>query len=316
MRAWPPFNRIATATARAALRLAGTRSEFLIRHLHRVGDVQSRLPDGRVLRLWSRADDWVSNQVYWRGWTGYEPETVPLFYLLATRSTVTLDVGAYVGFFTLLAAHANAAGQVHAFEPLPSAFARLREHVDRNGLTNVVCEPSAVGREPGEADFFHAGDDAIQELASDARATIPCSSSLSASFMASARGVTSRRVAVTTLDAYVTARALPRVDLIKIDTETTEPDVLFGAVELLKRWQPAIVCEVLPERGTEARLEALLFPLGYAAFHLTPRGPEPRDRIVGHPEWLNYLFCVRPPAEVAALDREARASAGLPPAAG
>ena len=316
LRASQPFNRLATGAARAAVSVFDARSDFLIRHLHRVGEVESRLPNGRVLRLWSRADDWVSNLVYWRGWTGYEPETVPLFYLLATRSHATLDVGAYVGFFTLLAAHANSSGQVYAFEPLPEAFARLREHVERNTLGNVVCEPTAIGRENGQADFFHMPAAATKEIASDARGSIPCSSSLSASFMAPVEGVVSRPVAVTTLDSYLATRKLGRVDLMKIDTETTEPDVLEGASALLASSRPAIFCEVLPAGGTERRLEELLFPLGYRAFHLTPRGPERRERIAAHPEWLNYLFAVRESEEIGALHREARILAGLAAAPG
>lgn len=311
VRSWQPFNRIATGATRGLLDLVGARPEFVVRHLHRVGSVRSRLPNGRDLRLWSRADDWVSNRVYWHGWTGYEAETTPLFYSLATRSRVTIDVGAYVGFFTLLAAHANAAGQVYAFEPLPEAFSRLKEHVERNGLTNVVCEKAAAGRVNGQADFFHAPADAVQEIASDARASIPCSSSLSESFMAPVQGVVSRRVAVMRLDSYLAARRLGRVDLMKIDTETTEPDVLEGALELLRSWRPAIFCEVLPGGGTERRLEELLFPLGYRAFLLTPRGPEPRDHVLGHPAWLNYLFAVRDAEKVGALHLEARALAGL-----
>lgn len=129
--------------------------------------------------------------------------------------------------------------------------------------------------------------------------------------MASAAGVVTTRVALTTLDDYLSSRKVARVDLIKIDTETTEPDVLEGALELLRSWRPAIFCEVLPGGGTERRLEELLFPLGYRAFLLTPRGPEPRDHVLGHPAWLNYLFAVRDAEKVGALHLEARALAGL-----
>ena len=313
LRAWPPLNRLATGSARAALSLAGVRSEFVVRHLHRVGSVASRLPNGRLLRLWSRADDWVSNQVYWRGWTGYEPETAPLFYLLASRARVTLDVGAYVGFFSLLAAHANAAGRVWAFEPLAEAFERLRENVARNDLGNVVLAQTAVGREVGQADFFHMRAGAIPQVASDAKASIPCSSSLSESFMRSSGEVESRRVPVTTLDSHLSAPERARVDLVKIDTESTEPDVLSGARQLLEASHPAIVCEVLPGRGTERLLEEQLFPLGYHAYHLTPQGPARQQRILGHPEWLNYLFSTREAQEVSALAAEARSLAGLAP---
>ena len=106
------MNWAATTATRWALAATGARSEFVVKHLHKVGTVRARLPNGRALRLWSRGDDWVSNQVYWRGWDGYEPETVPLFWRLAERSAVTLDVGAYVGYFALLAGHANPSGRV------------------------------------------------------------------------------------------------------------------------------------------------------------------------------------------------------------
>ena len=66
-----------------------------------------------------------------------------------------------------------------------------------------------------------------------------------------------------------------------------------------------------PGHDTGPQLEALLSPLGYRAFHLTQRGPELKERILGHPEWLNYLFTVREPKEIAVLDVEARTVAGL-----
>src|SRR5262245_54920135 len=110
---------------------------MVVKHLHRIGIVQSTLPNGRTLRLWCKADDWVSNLVYWRGWKGYEPETVSLFFRLATRARVTIDVGAYVGFFSLLAGHANTSGLVYAFEPMLDPLERLRKNVSLNELTNV-----------------------------------------------------------------------------------------------------------------------------------------------------------------------------------
>jgi hypothetical protein len=72
LRGSQPLNRVATATVRTLLRACNRRSEWVIRHLHRYGGVRFRLPNGRTARLWSRADDWVSNQIYWRGWNGYE----------------------------------------------------------------------------------------------------------------------------------------------------------------------------------------------------------------------------------------------------
>src|SRR5882724_8020540 len=79
LRVSQPVNYLVTSTVHALFSATGMRSEFVIKHLHRAGNVWLALPNSRTLRLWSRGDDWVSNQVYWRGWDGYEPETVPLF---------------------------------------------------------------------------------------------------------------------------------------------------------------------------------------------------------------------------------------------
>ncbi|HEX3151786.1 MAG TPA: FkbM family methyltransferase [Gemmataceae bacterium] len=288
LRTSQPFNGIATFGARAFLSGLGARSEWLIKHLHRSGRVSIRLPNDRILRLWSRGDDWVSNQVYWRGWDGYEPETTQLFFRLAAQSTVTLDVGAYVGYFSLLAAHANPAGRVCAFEPLPAVFERLTRNVALNGLTNVECVAAAASDFDGEADFFHIPDG------------LPTSSSLSAEFMHATTSHHSR-VTVARLDRMLEHRDLPRVDLIKVDAETAEPSVLRGAARILERDRPHIFCEVLADRADGIALEKTLRPLGYRYFLLTDAGPEPRERIEGHARWLNYLFTKLTQTEISAL---------------
>lgn len=289
LRASQPLNAIATSTVRAVLSTAGLHSELIVKHLHRVGSVSARLPNGRTLRLWSRADDWVSNQVYWHGWSGYEPETVPLFFRLATRARVTIDVGAYVGFFTLLAGHANPAGRVYAFEPLPDAFERLTQNIELNQLANVVAVASAVGDIDGSGEFFSASTN------------MPCSSSLSQDFMRNVETLCSFSVPVVTLDRFVRDCRLSSVDLVKIDTESTEPQVLHGMMETIRRDQPLIFCEVLMGRGSEELVQEVIDSIGYKAYLLTPDGPALRDRIEGHPVWLNYLFTRLGPSEVAAL---------------
>jgi FkbM family methyltransferase len=222
---------------------------------------------------------------------GYEPETVPLFFRLAQRSQVTIDIGAYVGFFTLLAAHANPEAQVYAFEPMPEVFDRLQKNISLNRMPHVQCLASAVSNAGGTAEFFHQSTG------------MPTSSSLSFDFMSSANGVISTTVPVTTLDSFVEEKMLSRVDLLKIDTESTEPDVLRGAINTIKRYQPMIFCEVLKGRGSEKPLEKILQPLGYRYYLLTSHGPELRDSIEGHPEWLNYLFTTLSPDEVESLYR-------------
>jgi FkbM family methyltransferase len=289
-----------TRGALSAVRLSAKLSTFATERLFPIGVVRTTLPNGRTLTLWSRGDDGVSNHVFWRGWDGYEPATTPLFYRLARRSAVTLDLGANVGFYTLLAAQANPAGRVHAFEPQPTAFERLQNHLGLNQVRNAEAHPVAVGDVDGTADLF-VGE-----------AGVPVSSSLSAEYLEAVRrdGPITRReeveavhVRVMPIDAFVRERAVERVDLVKLDVESFEPQALRGMSETLRRDRPHVVCEVIDGAGTAGALEEILEPLGYHYYRLTEAGPIPCSTIDGHGygEANNYLFTPLPPEQVARL---------------
>jgi FkbM family methyltransferase len=291
LRSSQPFNRIATAGSRSLLSLTGLKSEFLIKHLHRIDLVESRLPNGKTLRLQSKGDDWVSNQVFWRGWQGYEPETIPLFFRLAEKSQVTFDIGSYVGLFSLLAAYANENSKVFAFEPMAAIYERFKQNVVLNKLQNVEIVLGAVGAEEGEAEFFHLDG-----------AELPTSSSLSHEFVKDNENITSTKVKIFKLDTFIADKKIDCVDLMKIDTESTEPEVLRGALSLLERDHPNMICEVLKDRGSEQALAEILRPLGYNFYLMTPdEGLVKREQIEGHPEYLNYFFTILDPVEASKL---------------
>jgi FkbM family methyltransferase len=279
LRAWAPLNFVATSAARGITRTIGWQPDFLPHHLHRVGSVTCAIPGGGIIKLWSRGDDWVSNRLFWFGFEGYEPESATLFAALARTSRGTLDVGAYVGFYSLVAANVNRHAPVHAFEPMPAIFERLQNHIRINALANVFAHRFAVSDTNGSAEFFFPND-----------SPLPTSSSLSATYTDNVHLLVSTTVPVIRLDDFARQQGLKAVDLMKIDTETTELSVLRGAQEILSRDRPNIVCEVLADRAPAAGMMEMLTPLGYRFYLLTPQGPVPRSSIVGHPEYLNYLF--------------------------
>lgn len=280
VRSWTPLNVAVTSLVRGVVQRTGQEPGGLVRYLPRVGTVDAPLPGGATLRLWSRGDDDVASAVFWRGWAGHEPETAPLFFELASRARVTIDVGAHVGYFSLLAAFANRNARVCAFEPLPKVYARLERNVSLNGLTNVSCHRLALGRKSDRAEFFHVSD------------SIPSSSSLSRAFMESIvvnKQLVASEVDVTTFDEFAATNNVNGIDLIKIDTEATEDQVIGGMVETLARDHPRIVCEVLPDGPAEA-IEEILRPLGYQYSLLTDKGPQPCPHIVPDERWRNFLF--------------------------
>jgi len=245
------------------------------------------------MELWSEGDDWVTNLVYWRGWDSYEPETVRFWWVLAREASVVVDVGAYVGYFSLLAAAAQCEAVVYSLEPHPAVFERLKRHAALNGSGRIRPLPVAAGSEAGAADFFHVPGG------------LPTSSSLSRGFMQVHANLDSSRVSVARLDDLLAEQGATRVDLIKIDTESTEAAVLEGAERMVARWKPDIVCEVLAGQSDGRAIEAQLAPHGYRYWLLTDRGPLPRPAIEGHARWSNYLFSTRPPEAIHELSRQA-----------
>jgi len=277
VRASQPANAVLTGTVRTGLRLTGVRSEFAAMHLPRVGIARSRLPNGRVLTLRSAGDDWVSNRVFWHGWAGYEPEASRIFFELARRSRCTVDVGAHVGFCALLGAHANPGGQVIAFEPVDFVFDRLTRNAELNRVANLRTERLAVGERAERRPLRIASGDGIPS---------------NSGFRGGGAGARSVEVETVRLDDYLHEHRIDAVDLVKIDTEATEPEVLAGMPRTLRDDRPDILCEVLPWADTE-RLERLLEPHGYRYYQLLGDGPVQRPRITGEPVWFNYLFTAR-----------------------
>jgi FkbM family methyltransferase len=281
-----PFNRLATTSLKALFHDGRTTPEIILKYLPKVGQVNSRLPNGKTLKLWSFGDELYTNHTYWYGWNALEPETKTLFFEMARNSRVTLDIGAHVGTYALAAAWANPRGRVFAFEPLPVVFDRLSRNVALNQLSNLTCVRAAAGSHDHAADFYHVPNKTMDTTG------VPSSSSLSWDF-ASQPGVPieATRVDVISLDRYLTENSIPAVDLIKMDTEETEPDVLRGMLITLATSKPKIICEVLKEKNSE--LEDILGPLKYDYYLLTPDGPRKRKRIRAATARDNYLFLPR-----------------------
>ena len=64
------------------------------------------------------------------------------------EGNVVLDIGANIGYFTLLLAKlVGTKGRVFAFEPEPNNFSLLKKNVEEDGYTNVILENKGVSYE-------------------------------------------------------------------------------------------------------------------------------------------------------------------------
>ena len=180
-----------------------------------------------------------------------EPGVQEAFRRSITPGAVVWDVGANLGFFSLLALRLGAA-RVDAFEPEPANVAALRRSLALNdAVEEVVVHPVAVGASSGRASLLQVSDRSWSHLAD--RGMHPLT-------------VGSVEVDVVALDAL----SLPAPSLVKIDVEGSEAAVLQGMAGVLRASAPVLIVEL---HGTNAEVCALLASFGYSAENLD--GPEP-----------------------------------------
>lgn len=153
---------------------------------------------------------------------GHEPELAHLLDLLVPDDGVFLDVGSNYGYFSVyLATRRNFHGHIHAFEPVASSFAGLREMISSLQCDEVVtCHNAAASDSVGMATMDVAGDTGLASIKEG-----PIEES--------------EVVATITLDSL----KLPRVDFIKIDVEGHEAATLRGAAALIEQYHPNIFLE-------------------------------------------------------------------------
>jgi FkbM family methyltransferase len=161
----------------------------------------------------------------------YEREDVRIYKTLKLRPGLILDVGANIGFFSLLFAHIFPECQVHSFEPNPYSFGRLQE--------NVKANPKLANR---ITTFDNAVSDHEQRVE---LTTVPGAEGHAWGRVGIPRrdGMVTYDVAARTIDNLYAASLLP-VRLIKIDVEGYELPVLEGASAVVAEFRPIIVFEV------------------------------------------------------------------------
>ena len=180
------------------------------------------VPPRAVIRILSgplRGKRWVAGAATHGCWLGtYERDTQRAFQRLVRPGDVVYDVGANVGFFTLLASHlAGPEGRVYAFEPVARNLALLRRHIELNEITNVEISPVAVAERAGAARFSVAASPAMGGLATEGGIEVP----------------------TVTLDEIAAATRPP--SFIKMDIEGGESAALIGARHLLRASRPTIL---------------------------------------------------------------------------
>ncbi len=180
---------------------------------------------------------------YWLG--TYEPDLQAALAQLVQPGWVAYDVGAHVGYISLLLARAvGPAGQVFAFEPLPANQARLRANLALNpDLRNLTLVPAAAAERTGTTRFLLHASGEMGKAAGSAGRQADYEGELEVPALA--------------LDDFVFAQGHPAPNLIKLDIEGGEVLALPGLARLLAEARPLVCLELHGPESAAAAWSAL-----------------------------------------------------------
>jgi FkbM family methyltransferase len=197
------------------------------------------LPPGMVVPILSgrlQGRKWIVGAGVHSFWIGsYELNKQRAFAELVHSGETVFDLGANVGFYTLMASELTGpSGHVYAFEPVARNLRYLRRHLSLNAVTNVTVIEAAVSDVRGLRRFQIHESTAMGHL--------------------NDRGQT--EVRTFTLDQLVFGNIVKVPNSIKIDVEGAELSVFQGARELLARHRPALL---FATHSCELRSQCLRF---------------------------------------------------------
>lgn len=154
-----------------------------------------------------------------------------------SQGDVFVDVGANIGYFSMLAAQQKA-GKVFAIEPMPKSYGMLKMNIEHNMFTDVI-EPVnvAMGSREHTAKFTCSlgPKNHMEYDVDDIHHDLPMI-----------------EIKVTTLDNFLADRKeVNRIDFVKVDIEGAEHSFLLGAEKTIQTFKPIVMMEIEEHRLTK-----------------------------------------------------------------
>jgi len=167
-------------------------------------------------------------------------ETLLVDYL--KPGNVFYDIGANVGYFSLLAAElCGPEGHVYAIDPTPNNIKIIRHNLDTNGISHYTLIEKAVSNQSGSGKLTVLDGTKAYLATGDDDAAIP--------------------IEMIALDDLSRQQRPPNV--VKIDVEGAESRVIEGATETLKRAPGLTLIIEVHDEANDQRVRALLQDADY-----------------------------------------------------
>lgn len=186
--------------------------------------------------------------------------------------SIIYDLGANIGYFSLLCSAASDKAKIFCFEPIPDNMSILCHHLLVNHIKNVFPVNMAISDHFGLVDF---SADNISH---------------SYTYKQTSEHYGNRevniKVGVISLDILINELQFSKPDIIKIDVEGAEYDVLKGAIEVIKIYKPKILLSTHEAhiKGIEKKCLGFLDDINYSCIKI--------ENELTRPTGLNDFWCI------------------------
>jgi len=219
--------------------------------------------DSKKLKIKTNQTNFITQLLYWEGYHNFE--YTDIFLSLINKIEHFYDIGANIGYYSLLASVKNPNIRIVSFEPARGPLYYLEENVKINKLNNIKTEPIALSHNEGDITFYEAVNRKYEYLEYN------LGGEGNAGSKTEKTNFIKNKVSTTTLDNYVKVNNVSRIDLIKMDTEGTENLILEHSKHVLRDLKPVIICETL-FNTIESELENIMSSYDYLFYNHVGNG--------------------------------------------
>lgn len=207
--------------------------------------------------------NYLTQIIYWHGIESFEYTSI--FIQLSKQINTFFDIGANIGYYSIIAGVVNPKIKITAFEPAKGPLFYLNENKKLNHLEHLKIESIALSNQIGTIDFYEIQNRKYSYLAHNLGGEGNTGSKKTG------RNFKINKVETCTLDQYVKLNTIGEIDLIKMDTEGTEHFILQSARYVLSVFKPIIICETLFGKN-ENELENILNQFEYEFYNYVSNG--------------------------------------------
>ena len=218
----------------------------------------------------------LENELFWKGlYNGWEKYSMRVWAQLSENAEVIIDIGANTGIYSLVAKTKNPTAIVHAFEPFPAIYTKLIKNININSF-NVHANCLAVSNYSGKAVIYTADKDFAYSVTVNQNLWVKDGEPIQV------------HIETITLQDYIEKNKIDKIDLVKIDVETHEPEVMQGFAYYFQLFKPLLLIEILNDEIAE-KLNPYFDPTIFDFYNIDERTGIKKVPRLSKSDYYNFL---------------------------